>query len=244
MIKNALLICGHGSRSEKHGTEFSALISRLHTLLPDVLIAQGFLETNQPPLGKALQDLIDKGITHITLLPAFLFRGGHVKRDIPAIVQDFQNQNPKINIDYGPALGEDDSFHKVAESCLSGTGNNNSLLLTVGRGSSSGTGQVATENLTRHLVETLNFAEGMTCYAGISQPLLDQALEEIIRKAPARVLVWPCLLFSGMLIDRIETQVNATAQNHPAIEFIFAPPLGSQPLLAEIMAQQARKRMG
>jgi len=255
MTETALLICGHGSRSPKHGIEFSSLMQNIYGLLPDMPILQAFLEVNQPRIEDGLHLLKKNGASRIIILPAFLFRGGHVKRDIPAILEKFQAENPRIRLQYAPALGEDEQFHMVAESCLQQWGDhredhsgehrgqhrgdhNDSLLLTVGRGSSSGTGQAATEKLSRHLMQKMNFADSMTCYAGISQPLLDQALDEIIRKKPARVVVWPCLLFSGLLLDRIETQVREVASNHPAIPFTIAPPLGAQQKLADMMARQ------
>ena len=65
-----------------------------------------FLELMQPSLIDPVAELHAQDIQHITLVPLFLARGGHLKQDIPRLMTDIQQLFPAVQIYTAPAIGE------------------------------------------------------------------------------------------------------------------------------------------
>jgi sirohydrochlorin cobaltochelatase len=66
-----------------------------------------FLELMQPDLAGAAAQLVSAGVDTIRVVPIFLGQGGHVRTDLPALVDALRRQHPSIAIYCVPAVGED-----------------------------------------------------------------------------------------------------------------------------------------
>ena len=72
----------------------------------DVDVRLAFLELMAPDLPAAADAMVRDGITRIDILPLFLGTGGHLRRDLPPLVEDIQARHASVRIALHAAAGE------------------------------------------------------------------------------------------------------------------------------------------
>ncbi|MDS4043018.1 MAG: sirohydrochlorin chelatase [Candidatus Competibacter sp.] len=235
----AVLLIGHGTRLAAGVAEFRTLADRLQQALPDRTCLAGFLELVEPDLSEALEQLRQRGFHRITALPALLMAAGHVKNDIPAILNDFQAAHPEMTIAFGADLGIHPNLLQVAreriESIESGFGadydRRHTLLVVIGRGSSDPDANSNISKITRILWEGMGFGWAETAYTAVAAPLMADALERAHRLGFQRVIVFPYLLFTGRLVEQVRATVDDYRSRHPEVTAAVAPYLNAHPLV-------------
>lgn len=104
-LSAGIVLCAHGSRDPEWARPFEQLAATLaRTTHQPVLLA--YLELMRPPLDEAISLLVAKGATSIRVVPVFLGQGGHVKEDLPRLVERARRSHPKIAIALEPPIGE------------------------------------------------------------------------------------------------------------------------------------------
>ncbi len=81
---DAIVLAGHGSRSDEANASLVALARTLGDDL-HVPVFPGYLEMAEPTIPAALRAARDGGARRLVLLPFFLSPGMHVRRDLEAI---------------------------------------------------------------------------------------------------------------------------------------------------------------
>ncbi|MCG0577202.1 CbiX/SirB N-terminal domain-containing protein, partial [Burkholderia cenocepacia] len=72
-----------------------------------------------PSLGDAVAAQVAAGCTRITVVPVFFGQGGHVRRDLPQLVDACRAAHPGVEIRCATAVGEDDGvLDAVARYCV------------------------------------------------------------------------------------------------------------------------------
>jgi len=102
----ALILFAHGARDPRWAEPLNRLAQVVHAQRPDVAVATAFLELMQPDLPSVLDRLVADGHVRINLLPVFWSAGGHVIRDLPALIADSSLRNPGLEIAILPVLSE------------------------------------------------------------------------------------------------------------------------------------------
>ncbi|MBL8260338.1 MAG: sirohydrochlorin chelatase [Candidatus Competibacteraceae bacterium] len=242
----AVLLIGHGTRIAAGVAEFRELADRLQQALPDRTCLAGFLELVAPNLPEALEALRLQGFRRITALPALLMAAGHVKNDIPALLNDFQSQHPDLKITFGADLGIHANLLQIAreriESIEAEFGpdhrRGDTLLMVIGRGSSDPDANSNISKITRMLWEGMGFGWAETAYTAVAAPLMADALERAHRLGFARVVVFPYLLFAGRLAEQVRATVAAYQAAHPEVRAVVAPYLNNHPLLVQTFLER------
>jgi sirohydrochlorin cobaltochelatase len=120
MGTHGLVLFGHGARDARWAEPFERLAAKLrdaHGTSGPVALA--FLELMTPDLPAAVAQQVADGCTAITVVPVFFGQGGHVRRDLPALVDACRAAHPGVTIDCTTAVGEDDGvLDAVADYCL------------------------------------------------------------------------------------------------------------------------------
>lgn len=105
----AIILFGHGARDARWREPFDRLQAKLSALRPDCLVRLAFLELMAPSLSEAVAELAAAGVTDIAIVPVFIGRGGHLRRDLPVLVDACRSQFPAIHVTCETAVGEADS---------------------------------------------------------------------------------------------------------------------------------------
>jgi len=104
-LSAGIVLFAHGSRDPEWARPFEQLAATLaRTTQQPVVLA--YLELMRPPLDEAISALVKQGATSIRVVPVFLGQGGHVKEDLPRLVERARKGHPKIAITLEPPIGE------------------------------------------------------------------------------------------------------------------------------------------
>jgi len=106
MAGHALVLFAHGARDAQWAEPFRRVVAHIRETAPEVSVELAFLELMRPSLGEAVDGLAAQGVTHVTLVPMFLARGGHLKEDLPRLVDQVRARHPGVAINATEAIGE------------------------------------------------------------------------------------------------------------------------------------------
>jgi sirohydrochlorin cobaltochelatase len=102
----AILLFAHGARDPSWAEPFRRIVARLGRKQPGIRVELAFLEWMQPTLASAVAGLAAEDIGHITVVPLFLAQGGHLKEDLPRLLDDIRRHHPALRIDVTSAIGD------------------------------------------------------------------------------------------------------------------------------------------
>lgn len=118
MGKHGIILFGHGARDPRWAEPFERLAAKLRAMRGDP-VSLAFLELMTPDLPGAVAAQVADGCETITVVPVFFGQGGHVRRDLPQIVERCRAANPGVAIHCATAVGEDEAvLDAVAGYCL------------------------------------------------------------------------------------------------------------------------------
>ncbi len=111
MTSRGILLFAHGARDPAWARPFEAAADRLRQRLAaqnDTEVRLAFLEFMTPTLGEAGAALADAGCQNVTVVPLFLGAGGHVRKDLPALMAQLSERYPQVQWRLSRAVGETD----------------------------------------------------------------------------------------------------------------------------------------
>lgn len=103
---SAIVLFAHGARDPEWAQPFAGIRARVERALPGVPVALAFLEFMPPTLDEAVEALIAEGARSIDVVPVFMARAGHVKRDLPLLVDALCRAHAGVAIRLAQAAGE------------------------------------------------------------------------------------------------------------------------------------------
>lgn len=106
MPTDGLILFAHGARDPLWATPFERVVQHIRRQRPALRVELAFLELMPPDLAKAGAALYEAGCRRIEVLPMFLGTGGHLKRDLPVLVQRLRETHPSAHWRLHPAVGE------------------------------------------------------------------------------------------------------------------------------------------
>ncbi|MDD3677286.1 sirohydrochlorin chelatase [Thauera propionica] len=120
---SAVVLFGHGARDPEWAGPMRRIRERLLAQPDAPQVELAFLEFMQPTLPEAIAALAAAGARHIAVVPIFLAQGGHLKRDLPLLLDEVRQAHPQCTIDLATAAGEADpvvaAMAEYARSCVS-----------------------------------------------------------------------------------------------------------------------------
>lgn len=126
MSTHGMILFGHGARDARWKEPFTRLAAKLAAArTTDTAdnaggpVALAFLELMEPSLPDAIAAQAAQGCTVITVVPVFFGQGGHIRRDLPALIAQCQADHPDVQIRCATAVGEDDAvLNAIVGYCL------------------------------------------------------------------------------------------------------------------------------
>jgi len=245
--RKGLLFIGHGSRDLAGIDEFNQVMQKLSRLFNDWLCETGFLEFATPVIRTGLERLLEQGAQQIIAVPSMLMAAGHAKNDIPSEIQALQASYPQVALTYGVELGVHPELIRAAAQRIEAAQQtltsrpSETLLMVVGRGASDADANSNISKITRMLWEGMGFGWAETSFIGVTQPLLEDALERCVGLGYQNVIVFPYFLFTGRLVKKIYQITDEFQQRHANIKVAKAGYLNDHPLVIEAFASRIRE---
>jgi energy-coupling factor transporter ATP-binding protein EcfA2/sirohydrochlorin ferrochelatase len=236
-----LLLIGHGSRDPAAAAEFADLRALVEARLPEHRVAGGFLELADPPIDRAVDDLVAAGATDIVAVPYVLFGAGHLKDDGPAVLGRARRRHPAVRFSLARDLGVHPAVLDVAEerarAAVAEVAGPATVVL-VGRGSTDPDACAEFVKLARLLGDGRGLGIVEPAFVAMSSPSLEDALDRAHRLGGVRLAVVPLFLFSGVLVDRIGDRAAAWAALRPGVALTTTGPLGADARLADLIVER------
>jgi len=104
-MKKAMLVVGHGSRSDEAGKVFDEIIRLVKEKSGYDLVAGAHMELSEPTIERAVEILATENPSVIIIAPYFLYEGMHIKKDIPDIISALSKKYEKITFRIAKPIG-------------------------------------------------------------------------------------------------------------------------------------------
>ncbi|OGA38696.1 MAG: hypothetical protein A3G24_27955 [Betaproteobacteria bacterium RIFCSPLOWO2_12_FULL_62_13] len=105
-MKSALVLFSHGARDPEWSVPFRNIQRRIAARCPELAVELAFLELAPPTLADAVEKLAAAGHARITVAPLFMAPGGHLKRDLPRLLDELRGRHPGVVLELLPAIGD------------------------------------------------------------------------------------------------------------------------------------------
>lgn len=216
------LLVAHGTRKHTGVALIGALAERVSVLLASP-VRVAFVDVVGPTPSELLADLSGPTV----VVPAFLARGYHVNKDIPAHVA----ASGRADVVVAEALGPSQQLTRVLVDRLVECGwrPGDSVVLAA-----AGTSDPGAQSDLRRTCALLSAVIGRRvelAYAATGEPSVADAVTRLRRAGARRVVVATYLLADGLFADRLR---NSGAD-------AVADPLGTHPALARLIANRFRR---
>jgi sirohydrochlorin cobaltochelatase len=119
MATHGMVLFAHGARDERWREPFERLADKVRAARGAEPVLLAFLELMEPDLPAAVGELVSDGCSVVTVVPVFFGQGGHVRKDLPEVIERCRGLYTGVEIRCAVAVGEDEVvLDAVAQYCL------------------------------------------------------------------------------------------------------------------------------
>ena len=220
-MKKGILLCCHGTRSTEGIKDTIKLLRIFKKKNKNYTVKIGYLEIRKPTIKDQLDFFFRRKFDNLVIVPAMIFSGNHVTKDIPKILNNLKKNyktSPKIFVI--PPLFKSKYFFNIIQ--------NNVIknLRTINRKKNNGLIVIASKTINlkakfemNFLAETIAKKNKINFYKKIlvtlSKENLKKELENLNLKYD-RFLILPIFLFRGNLLDNLISvikEINKKSKN-------------------------------
>lgn len=101
-----IILLAHGSRDPQWTASFEQVRAAVERRLPEGPTVLAYLEHSLPDFVTAVDQLVARGTTLIEVVPLFLGAGGHVRNDVPQLVERVMARHTKVRFLLKPFIGD------------------------------------------------------------------------------------------------------------------------------------------
>jgi sirohydrochlorin cobaltochelatase len=124
MEKSALILFAHGARDPEWANPMRRVRAAVLQRNPSLRVELAFLEFMSPNLGDCAHALVEEGYEAISVVPMFIAQGGHLKNDVPVLMDELRHAHPDIRFVLSPPVGEAEAIvQAMATYAIGLTGN-------------------------------------------------------------------------------------------------------------------------
>lgn len=112
-MSTGIILLSHGSRLPEVKETLEAYKNMVKAKGVFRIVEAASLQLNQPDLASSLRDAVSQGARRIVVVPFFLYRGVHVKHDIPEIIDRERKKYPGVEIVMAQSIGVDERIGQI-----------------------------------------------------------------------------------------------------------------------------------
>lgn len=118
-MSTTLILFAHGARDPEWAQPMRHIQSLLKERQAGVEVELAFLEFMKPTLAECVAERVQAGATKICVVPMFIAQGGHLKRELPEIVEALRTDYPAVEfVLTGPIGVQPPVMQTMAETAL------------------------------------------------------------------------------------------------------------------------------
>lgn len=232
MNDTALLLVGHGSRKREGNKEILHFAAQWRERHPGWRIETCFIEHAEVLLDEGLERAA-RGARRVLAIPFILNAAGHVKMELPAALERARARHPGVSFACTRHLGMGREIFAVLRGQL------DRLLLQLdmpdpqttgvillGRGSSDAGANGELAKMARWIFEDGDHELVDLAFTSVTWPRLETVVQRQARLGMTQICIVPVYLFTGVLMARIESQVERLQRQYPQLAFALGGHFG------------------
>ena len=106
MAKTASILFAHGARDPGWAAPLWRVRAQMLARSPGLRVELAFFGFIEPTLADCVAALIADGFERVVIVPMFIAQGGHLKKDLPLIVDDLRLRYPRVVFEVAGPVGE------------------------------------------------------------------------------------------------------------------------------------------
>jgi len=106
MSRHGMILFAHGARDPRWAAPFESVAQQIRQQRPQLQLRLAYLEFMSPSLAEAGDALGQAGCDQVEVLPLFLGTGGHLRKDLPPMVEQLRLRHPAVQWTLHAAVGE------------------------------------------------------------------------------------------------------------------------------------------
>ncbi|MGP7817129.1 sirohydrochlorin chelatase [Niallia sp. 01092] len=209
---DAVVYIGHGSRLQEGIQNFYTFIENMMESVSMPVQEVAFLELASPSIEETMEKVIQNGAKDILVVPVLLFSAAHFKKDIPEVLNRIQAKYPTVCFTITTPF---DIHEKMVDLVVKRINacrkNSDGIILLVGRGSSDPEPGLKLLEIANLIVKKINMPVA-TAFLAVGTPSFDAELIKLEEQFET-IYVMPYLLFSGLLLKRMESKIAACTKD-------------------------------
>lgn len=105
-MTTALILFAHGARDPEWANPMRRVQAAIRQQMAHTPVELAFLEFMAPTLADCAAGLIAQGADKIVVMPMFIARGGHLKKETPEMIEALRSTYPNVDFSLANAIGE------------------------------------------------------------------------------------------------------------------------------------------
>lgn len=227
-----VLLVGHGSRNREGNTEILNFAEQWRTRHPGWRIEVCLIEHADVLLADGM-DRAAINVRRVLIIPFILNAAGHVKMELPAAMNAARARHPEVEFLVTRHLGMGREILAVLQgqlrrlmASLAMPDPQTSGVILLGRGSSDAGANGELAKMARWIYEANDHELVDLAFTGVTWPRLETVVQRQIKLGMTQICIVPIYLFTGVLIERIKTQVERLTRQHPQVAFALGTHFG------------------
>jgi len=107
-MTTAIILFAHGARDPEWANPLRRIQAVVRERMAEVPVELAFLEFIAPSLPESTAQLVARGARKVVVLPMFIAQGGHLKREVPEMLEALRSTYPDVQFSLGAAIGENE----------------------------------------------------------------------------------------------------------------------------------------
>ncbi|MBS9768632.1 MAG: sirohydrochlorin chelatase, partial [Flavobacteriaceae bacterium] len=245
MNKIGVLLCGHGTKLKEGVEAFKQFAKGFQDQFDEYETGVAFFHFSAPDLDEGVQELVDKGVSEIVVLPLFLFTGVHLQDDISCMMYQASKKH-NIPIRMGNYMGVCEEMVSVVEKLVREVvpeqvlkKPNETILVMAGVGSSVIDANADSYALMRLVQERFRFPFAMMGYLSRKTfPSIEETLPNAGFLPFQNVVVVPYVFFKGTYMNRTRVAVEKFMVNNDDKKVFCTKSLDSSTALYDLLQKR------
>ncbi|MGI8384624.1 sirohydrochlorin chelatase [Robertmurraya sp. P23] len=241
----AVLFVGHGSREKEGNEQVVQMVRNIkNQMSAEWIVETCFLELTDPNMDTGISRCLAQGATSIAIIPMMIFAASHSKLHIPFAIDEARKKYPSVTFTYGRPIGVHKSMVEICEQRIeegmdvTSVAKDDIGVVLLGRGCSDGGANSDLYKLARLLREKLSIKKMEPAFIAVTEPSLEESVTTLLILGAKKVIVLPYLLFTGVLMKRLEEQMVKLQTQLPQIQLTLASNLGFHPKLEKVFMER------
>ena len=254
MSDQSVLMMAHGSRDSEARAEYRRIHEAMAVRLAPTPVEFAVLEFPRddglPSIEESWRACLKHGSRRVVALPYFLFPAGHVREDLPAELQAARDAGGWAEIDLVPPLGPADEILDTLDTraqdalaTLSDGDSTTTAVILVGAGTSDPDANGDLCKAARLLWEKCNDRYPLVeaAWVSLTRPTIAQVVDRCLKLGATRLAVMPYFLNTGVLLKRIDEQLEAIRVEHAGLQAARGAHFGLHPRMLDLLERKARE---